>query len=254
MVLDPQKMVMRDKLILTGLYLSKYDAVGLKKLGFESFTEAFNVTGYALGQKPASIKNYRDEFDPLFPNKRKGWHKRPTREYCLKVFTDYKNLDLNTFTSLIKSLAGYDESAWSELRPKREMPEGQSDFAKRLITGLAAERYFESSFSSLTEFKNFSFENTTRLGCGYDFRLNHEAGENFLAVEVKGLKATSGSLSLTPKEHEVASALDARFFLFVVKNFRDSPYHEIYPNPLAGSLCFKRKDTVIVQTSWLARV
>lgn len=102
------------------------------------------------------------------------------------------------------------------------MPEGQSNFAKRLITGLAAERYFESSFSSLTEFKNFSFENTTRLGCGYDFRLKHEAGENFLAVEVKGLKATSGCLSLTPKEHEVASALDARFFLFVVKNFRDS--------------------------------
>src|SRR5438477_9177106 len=111
MILDPQKIATREKLILTGLYLSKYDAAGLKKLGFESFIEAFNVIGYALGQKPASIKNYRDEFDPLFPNKRRGWHKRSTREYCLNVLTDYKNLDLDTFTSLVKSFAGYDESA-----------------------------------------------------------------------------------------------------------------------------------------------
>jgi len=254
MVLDPQKIPTREKLILTGLYLSKYDSAGLKKLGFGSFVEAFNVIGYALGQKPASIKNYRDEFDPLFPNRRRGWHKRPTREYCLKVFTDYKHLDLDTFTSLIKSFAGYDESACSELRPKREKPDGESSFAKRLITGLAAERYFESAFPSLAEFRNCAFENTTRLGCGYDFRLNHQTGGDFLAVEVKGLKETSGSLSLTPKEHQVASALAGRFFLFVVKNFRESPYHEIYPNPLVGSLRFTKKERVIVHTSWLANV
>ena len=57
----------RDKLMLAGLFLSKYDALGLKKLGFETFAEAFNVIGYALGARPASIKNYRDEFDPFFP-------------------------------------------------------------------------------------------------------------------------------------------------------------------------------------------
>ena len=145
MILDPQKIATREKLILTGLYLSKYDAAGLKGLGFESFVEAFNVIGYALGQKPASIKNYRDEFDPLFANKRRGWHKRPTRDYCLKVFTNYKGLDLETFTDLIKSFTGYDENAWSE-------------------------------------------------------------------------------------------------------------YHEIYPNPLAGTLRFSKKERVVVHTSWLANV
>lgn len=51
----------REKVILSGLYLSKYDSLALKKLGFETFVEAFNVIGYALGSKPASIKNYRDE-------------------------------------------------------------------------------------------------------------------------------------------------------------------------------------------------
>src|SRR6266576_404936 len=96
MELSPQRMATREKLILVGLYLSKYDSIGLKRLGFGSFVEAFNVIGYAMGSKPASIKNYRDEFDPLFPNRRKGWHKRKTRTYCLRVFDDYKSLDLES--------------------------------------------------------------------------------------------------------------------------------------------------------------
>src|SRR2546427_5374517 len=113
MVLSSQRIATREKLILVGLYLSKYDSLGLRKLGFGSFTEAFNVIGYALGSKPASIKNYRDEFDPLFSNRRKGWHKRPTRDYCFKMFEDYKTLDLEAFSGLVKSFVGYDENTWS---------------------------------------------------------------------------------------------------------------------------------------------
>src|SRR5436190_1546968 len=184
MVLDPQKIATREKLILAGLYLSKYDSLGLKKLGFESFVEAFNVIGYALGSKPASIKNYRDEFDPLFPNRRKGWHKRATRDYCLKVFRDYKHLDVESFAGLIKSFVGYDENLWSEVQAKEDKDEGESQFAKRLVTGLAAERYFESVCPTLPEFNDFSVENTTRLGCGYDFRLKTQKRKDFLAVEV----------------------------------------------------------------------
>src|ERR1700733_9225298 len=130
---------MREKLILAGLYLSKYDSLGLKKLGFESFVEAFNVVGYALGSRPASIKNYRDEFDPLFPNNRKGWHKRPTREYCREIFQRYQHLELSEFTALVKSFFGSDGSALSATEDVEQPDEGQSAFALRLATGLAAE-------------------------------------------------------------------------------------------------------------------
>src|ERR1700676_2635445 len=133
MELSSQRIAAREKLILVALYLSKYDSLGLKRLGFDSFVEAFNVIGYAMGSKPASIKNYRDEFDPLFPNRRKGWHKRPIRDYCLKVFEKYKTLDLESFTGLVKSFVGYDENAWSEIQVKEEQEENES-FAKRLIT------------------------------------------------------------------------------------------------------------------------
>ena len=244
----------REKLILAGLYLSKYDAHGLKKLGFESFVQAFNVIGYALRGKPSSIKNYRDEFDPLFPNKRKGWHKRPTRHYCLKVFEKYKRLEFETFTALLRSFVDYDENALSVNEPTTSKAESESLFAKRLVTGLAAEHYFESVQPHIPEFKNCIVENTTRLGCGYDFRLKRGANTEFLAVEVKGLNERSGSLSFTPKEYHVASCLADRFFLFVVKNFRESPSHDIYRNPLAGSLRFAKKEQVVVQISWLTTV
>src|SRR5271167_41695 len=138
MILNPDRIANRTKLILAGLYLAEYDSVGLKRLGFRSFAEAFNVIGYALGSKPASIKNYRDEFDPLFPNQRMGWHKRKTRDYCLAVLEQYKGLDFETFTALVRSFFGYNENVDSETIFPEQQPERGSSFAQRLITGLAA--------------------------------------------------------------------------------------------------------------------
>jgi Domain of unknown function (DUF3883) len=245
----------REKLILVGLYLSKYDQLGLETLGFDSFLEAYNVIGFALGSKPASIKNYRDEFDPLFPNQRKGWHKRGIRDYCLAIFHRYNELEFKSFTDLVRSFFGYDENLNSSITITEKQDELGSSFAQRLITGLAAEHYFESVWAELPEFKGYLMENTTRLGCGYDFRLRTESHDkDFLAVEVKGLKEQTGSLSMTPKEYDLASVLRSRFFLFVVRNFREMPSHEIFRNPLAGSLHFKKVERVTVQVSWLTRI
>jgi len=119
---------------------------------------------------------------------------------------------------------------------------------------LAAERYFESVQPNLPEFKGYVVQNTTSLGCGYDFRLVIAPRDDFLAVEVKGLNGVTGTLSLTPKEYEIAGALRDRFFLFVVRNFRESPFHEIFQNPLSGTLKFRKKEMITVQVSWLANV
>ena len=96
----------RDKSILTGLYFSKFDKAGLDLFGFGGFTEAFNIIGLALGVRPASIKNYRDEFDPLFPNGRMGWHKRSMRDYCKKIHDEFGGMNLGEFTNLLKQEIG----------------------------------------------------------------------------------------------------------------------------------------------------
>jgi hypothetical protein len=254
MNLDPSRIPTREKLILTGIFLSKFGSMGLKKLGFRTYAEAYNLVGYALGSRPSSIKNYRDEFDPIFPNARKGWHNRGIREYCKKVLDEYGKLDFASFSGLIKSFVGYDENIWSGIQTKDDGGERTSGFARRLITGLAAERYFESVHSTLPEFQGLSIENTTQLGCGYDFRLCGRGARGFLAVEVKGIREKAGSVSLTPKEYEAATKLQNNFYLFVVKNFRKEPYHELFLNPIAGKLQFTRTERVLVQVSWLTRI
>jgi len=251
MKLSPQQIAPREKLILAGLYLSKYDSLGLRSLGFGSFKEAFNVMGYAMGSRPATIKNYRDEFDPLYPNRRKGWHKRPIRRYCLKIVDKYGTLDKESFTNLVKSFVGYDGNAWGGIKRDEDLDDS-GYFAKRLITGIAAERYFEAVWPSLPEFKGYALQNTTQLGCGYDFRLRTDASRDFLAVEVKGCKERTGNVSMTPKEYNVAAALRQRYYLFVVKNFQESPFHEIFQDPLSGKLRFRRNEVVTVQISWVA--
>jgi len=254
MVLNQERISTREKLILTGLYLSKYDSAGLKRLGFDGFVEAFNVIGYALGSRPASIKNYRDEFDPFFPNARKGWRKRPMRAYCHKVFEEYESLDMEPFTALVESFVGYDANRWSAVRTVAGEPDGDGQFAARLATGLAAEQYFESVQPTLPEFKGYTLENTTRFGCGYDFRLSAPTGTGPLAVEVKGLRDRTGSVSMTPKEHNAAATMTDSFFLFVVKNFREEPFHEVFQDPLSSRLSFQMSERVTVQVAWLATV
>lgn len=247
-----KQLSLREKPILAGLYLSKFDSEGLRRLGFDSFTEAFNVIGAALGVRPASVKNYRDEFDPLFPNKRKGWHKRATRDYCKAVYRAFGRLSLGDFTGLLKQII-YKEHDLDVLMEEVERKSGEDrSFAKRLITGQAAEQYFKSKYKEISLFKDFELEDTTKLGCGFDFRVFSPSV--FYGIEVKGLSEASGSVALTSKEHSVASVLKERFFLFVVKNFRENPFHELYQDPLDGKLVFNRVEQRTIQVSWTTKL
>ena len=97
-ILDLSK---RDTQVLVGLYLAKFDREGLERLGFDGFVEAFNAFGYALNARPASLKNYRDELDPFFPNARQGWHKRALRPYSKTILDRFGHLPLAEFSSLV---------------------------------------------------------------------------------------------------------------------------------------------------------
>jgi hypothetical protein len=45
-----------------------------------------------------------------------------------------------------------------------------------------------------------------------------------------------------------------RFLLFVVKNFQESPFHEIFWDPLSAGLQFARIERTMLHVSWLATV
>lgn len=234
---------------MAGLYLSKFDLKGLRYLGFDSFIEAFNVIGLALGTQPASIKNYRDEFDPLFPNNRKGWHKRGTRKYCKDIYDTFQVMNLRDFSVLLKQII-YKDHDLDVLMEDVEKDDGkESTFAKRLITGQAAEQYFKNSYLSVDLFRGYNLEDTTKYGCGFDFKLVAENREKFIGVEVKGLNDLTGNIVLTNKEHAVAGILQERYFVYVVKNFKEKPFHEIFQNPIKN-MVFSRNVNTVVQISW----
>lgn len=244
----------REKLILAGLFLSKFDSRALKSLGFETFTEAFNVIGYGLGARPASVKNYRDEFDPIFPNPRAGWHKRPLRGYCREVYETYQRLGFDSLKNLVKSFFEESLNTGDDVEDE-EAVTGSSAFAQRLVTGQAAERYFESVYSNIPEFHGRVLENTTKLGCGYDFCLRVDSRpKDYFAVEVKGVTEATGSVSLTGKEYTVAGQLKDRFFLFVVKNFKEKPIHSFFRDPTGCGLDFRRIERTIVQVAWSTKI
>ncbi len=240
-------MSIREKSIITGLYLSKYSHEGLNELGFKSFQEAFNVLGFSLSSKPASLKNYRDEFDPLFPNNRKGWHKRDIREYCKKYFDEYKDVDFLVFSNLIKSFF-IDNFEIEKFIEKIEKKDYSDSIAKRLITGKAAEEYFKSEYSKINIFSSYKILDATQMACGFDYKLSLDS--NYYCVEVKGLNGLTGSIQLTEKEFLVAQKMKSNYCLFIVKNFREKPIHEYVFDPINSRLNFKEIKREIIQITY----
>jgi Domain of unknown function (DUF3883) len=243
-------LTVRDKTIICGLFLSKFDSKGLTALGFNTFKEAFNVLGLAINAKSASIKNYRDELDPLFPNTRLGWHKRKLREHCQKIYETYQSYDLEEMATLVASITGCD---LTQDQDDIVTCEAES-FAKRLATGRAAENFFLSNYRAEPDFASLDVVDVTQTGCGFDFRLQHESKMSFNAVEVKGVRLNNGSITLTNKEHAVAGFLGEQYYLYVVKNFDDVPYAINYCDPLRAGLRFSRKERTVIQISWSTKL
>jgi hypothetical protein len=237
----------RDKAILIGLYLSKFDEEALNALGFDGINQAFNALGYSIGVKPASIKNYRDEFDPYFPNPRKGWHKRTLRDYCKKFLDDFSPLKFNDFTELIKSflIQNYEIEKFVEKLEKKDKSES---VAKRLITGKSAEEYFKINYQTVNQFRDYELKDTTNMACGFDFKLSQNT--NFYCVEVKGLNLNTGSILLTEKEFFVANELKQQYCLFVVMNFTEKPNHQLFFDPLNSQLAFKKTERKVTQINY----
>ena len=248
----------RERLMLAGLFLSKFSKEGLRRLGFETFAEAYNAMGYALGGKPSSIKNYMQEFDPFFPNGRKGWHGREMRAHCRQAFEQFGNLLLPQFARLLKPLLFPDHELLpeelEELEQLREEELENESFSKRLITGVAAEGFFESSFPRIAEFADHSLRNVTRFGCGFDFRVQPALASPFLAVEVKGIAGSEGVVMMTCKEYRVAELLGDRYYLGVVRNFIEKPVLSLYRNPLKQGFQFTPRERTQTTVTWHSKV
>lgn len=246
------------KEMLAGLFLSKFDEEGLRALGFTTWNEAYNTLALAVKGRPLSVKGYRDEFDPFFPNPRKGWCGRPAHQNRIDMMNQYADLGLEAFAELVRTQFSVDRDdvdldIGRAVAAAGIVDDDNTPFAKRMETGQAAENFFAAHYREYDRFAPCSVERTTALGCGFDFKLI-PPGESFLGVEVKGLAKPAGKILLTEKEFKMAEHLKGRFYLYVVADFARSPRPQVIENPLAAGINFEEKTVNTTQRIWEAHL
>lgn len=248
--------VRNKKMMLAGLFLAKFDKAGYEALGYKTWREAFENLAAVVGGPATSVKNYRDEFDPVFDNPRKGWRNRAMHPTRMAFLNEFGGLDLDEFLGLVQTQFAGDSDidlAVNKAAVAAGLKDPSETFARRMMTGRGAENYFEMHYMDYDRFSPCEVKRTTDLGCGFDFKLT-PPNEQFLGVEVKGIREKMGQIQLTEKEHKMALSLTKRFYLYVVTNFASSPIPCVIEDPLHSGITFECKTTNVEQRVWTASI
>ncbi|MEP5943062.1 MAG: hypothetical protein ABJ356_00800, partial [Balneola sp.] len=176
-------------------YLSRFDLDAYNSLGYKNRNKAHKMLGNILGVKPATLKNMRDEFDPIH-GFRAGWYQRPMSPTRVRVVEALEDLNqeevFEIVTSIIKEIANEQNDELkllSNIIPDKEKGDINREFTTRGITGKKAEEFFQKNFDKLAQEYPGKLIDTRENGTGYDFIID---GENKYYVEVKGLAKEKG--------------------------------------------------------------
>ena len=234
-------------------YLSRFNDIAMEKLGYSTWNNAFDDIGGKLNVKRHSVKNWRDEFDPLFGH-RAGWHQRPMIPSRVRVVHALEDLDEPQIRGIVLDiLSGVIQNEQEELEQllnvvnTDDSRESNSRFILRAPTGRQAEEFFMKYFSENKKPVEGKLVDCRDLGTGYDFRI--ESSETNFFVEVKGLSDFSGGILFTNKEWSVAKSQKNNYFLCIVSNLGQTPEIIFIPNP-ADKLNPKKNIYTSIQISW----
>lgn len=199
----------------------------------------------------SSVKNKRDDYDPIFGNARAGWHQRALGPSRMKVIHLLDDLSFDALTGFVKDLLrdpAYRESM--EVKDfldalKREHRDNRQ-FLPRGATGRISEELFLAWFrEGKTPFRG-TIEDKRDDGCGYDFRIRDDDAAQL--VEVKGVGDQKGGVLFTDKEWQTALN-NANYALALFVNIRETPELCVIRNP-SVLLSPRRMVTLSVQVGW----
>lgn len=215
-------------------YLSRFDLIAYRSLGFENRSKAHHKLGKLLKVKPATLKNMRDEFDPIHGH-RAGWYQRPmspTRVRIVEALEELSQEEIFEIVTIIIGGISYQENEeldiLANIIPTNDEKDSKRAFSTRGITGKKAEDYFKENFKRFTEKYQGKLIDTREHGTGYDFVI--EGDEKFY-IEVKGLAKEKGGLSFTSKEWQKAKEHKQNFILALVTNIDNNPSIKFIENP-----------------------
>ena len=156
-------------------FLSRYDAEARNSLGYATWNDAYAGIGKTLKVNPTSIKNMRDEFDPIHKNNRKGWHQRDLRPSRASVVEKFGELSQTEMLAVIKGIleeqAFEGEGELGEI--VGQIGSGEEGKARKFIyvnrsgTGRAAEEAFLNNRKEINERFGGKLLDKRDHGCGY---------------------------------------------------------------------------------------
>jgi hypothetical protein len=236
-------------------YLSRFDKEAVTNLGFSTFNEAINEISITPDVKRNTLKNWRDEFDPIHPH-REGWHQRPMIASRVKVVQALENLDEPEIREIVNDILRQrdfedsdnaidllnlvDENKKSSKKKKRK-------FVLRSPTGRQAEEFFVKYFNQNRFPVRGKLIDERDFGVGYDYKIKGINSSAF--VEVKGMVDISGGILLTNKEWFTAKRKADAYYLVIIKALGKNPQVQIIQNPVS-KLQAKKSIYATVQVSW----
>ena len=236
--------------LVVAYYLSKYDEKAYETLGLGNRTESHRIIGEILGVNKNTVKNMRDEFDPLHENKRAGWYQRNLRPSRQKIVEQYQHLEEEELRDLVLEILEnkhiLDDDTSSDLIEVLDEPNANPIFIVRGITGRKAEEIFLNFHKTNAHPIPGEIIDKRDHGCGYDYEIS---GESKVFIEVKGLDGDSGGISFTSKEWDVAQKEGEKYYLVLIKNVSSTPTVKIIQNP-AKTLKPKKYIFTSVQIRW----
>lgn len=250
---------MEDRNALTlvvAYYISRFDVVAYDRLGYDTKKTTHEAVGNALGVKANTVKNMRDEFDPLHDNPRKGWHKRELRPSRQKIVEMFGEMDEEELYDVVCGLlqdpmfreGGDVQDIVREVvdTDKNSARESASP-AARMKTGRMAENYFIDFHAETNRPVPGILHDTRYHACGYDFEIQDSPDTTF--VEVKGTADRSSGILFTDKEWRVASRKTDAYVVVLIRNLADTPDVSFIWDP-ASSLEPKQRLYTTIQRSW----
>jgi hypothetical protein len=198
-------------------YLSRFNNDALKNLGYVNWNNAYIDISEKLNVNRHSVRNWRDEFDPLFEH-RAGWYQRPMSLSRIRVAQALENLDefhirsiaLDILTNKIIEEPNELEHLLSIVSEENK-EKSNHIFIIRTPTGKAAEEFFLKHYNQNKKPITGNLIDCRDFGVGYDFRI--EKDEKNYYVEVKGVSEYSGGILFTSKEWTVAKKEGKNYFL-----------------------------------------
>jgi hypothetical protein len=237
--------------IVVGYAMSRLDRGYLDARNCSSWEQAFAEAANALSKPPRTFDNLRDEFDPVHPNPRRGWHQRQLRPNRQRVLDELKDLSDDALNELVARILQRDENAIAEAIDSLAVVNHIAhNVAERLLTGHRAEEYFLANSEPLIKVVGSDILDMRQMACGYDFGVQHKPE---WAIEIKGLKATKGGILFTDREWSEAKARRENYWLVVVGNLSAQPAPCIIRDPhtvLPASSKYRQSLTV----EWHAQI